>query len=257
MTKLQNLKNEIKKLDNIAVAFSGGVDSSLLLKVAHDVLKDKSIAITIRSPYMSEREINETVEFTEMYGIQHEIMQVGIIDEITTNPENRCYICKMAVFTKLIEKANKLGFTNIADGTNKDDLDEYRPGLKAKSELGVISPLINLSKNEIRDLSRRLKLNTYNKPSYACLLTRLPHNYKFNKNELSLIEKIENFLITNSYKNIRARFDGKYVKLQMGVADMARFITDIKFKEMIKVINSMGKFELVLDLKGLREDVLK
>ncbi|WP_148788745.1 ATP-dependent sacrificial sulfur transferase LarE, partial [Campylobacter concisus] len=187
MTKLEILKNDIKKLGNLAIAFSGGVDSSLLLKVAADVLGENALALTVKSPYMSLREIDEAVEFTKFYGIRHEIFEVSIVDEIKLNPQNRCYLCKKAVFSRLLARAKELGFTNLADGTNKDDLGEYRPGLRAKEELGVLSPLINLRKFEIRELSRELNLSTAEKPSYACLLTRLPYEKEISVSDLNLV----------------------------------------------------------------------
>ena len=158
MTKLEILKNDIKKLENLAVAFSGGVDSSLLLRVAADTLGRRAVAITLKSPYMSGREIKEAVEFTRTYGIRHEILELEAPEAVKNNPQDRCYVCKKAVFTRLIELAKHLGFTNVADGTNLDDLGEYRPGLKAKDELGVLSPLKGLKKSEIRELSRELGL---------------------------------------------------------------------------------------------------
>ena len=241
MTKLEILKNDIKKFG----------------KLANDVLGEKAVAITIKSPYMSAREIDEAVEFCKIYNIKHEILELGILEDITDNPKDRCYICKKSVFAQLMKRACELGFTNIADGTNADDLGEYRPGLKAKDELGVLSPLKNLSKVDIRELSRELNLPTHDKPSYACLLTRLPHGHKFNPSDLALIEKVENLLIKNGYKNIRARFDGKSIKLQMSGIDMARFTADDKFKPIIKEINAMGELQILLDLKGLREEILK
>ena len=228
MTKLEILKNDIKKLENLAVAFSGGVDSSLLLKVAADVLGENALALTVKSPYMSLREIDEAVEFAKFYGIRHEIFEVGIADEIKLNPQNRCYLCKKAVFSRLIARANELGFTNVADGTNKDDLGEYRPGLKAKEELGVLSPLLNLSKFEIRELSR----------------------------ELNLVEAAENLLIKSGYANVRARLDDKKMKLQMPFSSMQSFLNDVKFKSIVKELVALGAAEVMLDLKGLREDVL-
>ena len=154
MTKLEKLKADLRGLGELAVASSGGADSSLLLRAAHDALGERAIGITIRSPYMSSREIAEAVEFARVYGIRHEILELGVAEEIKDNPENRCYLCKKAVFSRLIERARELGFSHVADGTNRDDLGEHRPGLKAKEELGVLSPLINLTKSEIRELSR-------------------------------------------------------------------------------------------------------
>lgn len=256
MTKLEILKSDIKKLGNLAVAFSGGVDSSLLLRVAADVLKENALALTIKSPYMSMREIDEAVEFAKIYGIRHEIFEVGIAEEIKLNPKNRCYLCKKAVFSHLLFRAKEIGFTNLADGTNKDDLGEYRPGLKAKEELGVLSPLINLSKDDIRQMSRELNLPTAEKPSYACLLTRLPHEREIELSDLNLIEAAENLLIASGYANIRARCDRKNIKLQMPFSSMRDFLNDAKFKSVVRQLVALGAAEVTLDLKGLREDVL-
>ena len=256
MTKLEILKNDIKKLENLAVAFSGGVDSSLLLRVAADTLGRRAVAITLKSPYMSGREIKEAVEFTRTYGIRHEILELEAPEAVKNNPQDRCYVCKKAVFTRLIELAKHLGFTNVADGTNKDDLSEYRPGLKAKEELGVLSPLLNLSKFEIRELSRELNLATAEKPSYACLLTRLPHEKEISIDELNLVEAAENLLIKSGYANVRARLDDKKMKLQMPFSSMQSFLDDVKFKSIVKELVALGAAEVTLDLKGLREDVL-
>ena len=256
MTKLEILKNDIKKLENLAVAFSGGVDSSLLLRVAADTLGRRAVAITLKSPYMSGREIKEAVEFTRTYGIRHEILELEAPEAVKNNPQDRCYVCKKAVFTRLIELAKHLGFTNVADGTNLDDLGEYRPGLKAKEELGVLSPLVNLRKFEIRELSRELNLSTAEKPSYACLLTRLPHEKEISVDELNLVEAAENLLIKSGYANVRARLDGKNMKLQMPFSSMQSFLSDVKFKSIVKELVALGAVEVTLDLKGLREDVL-
>ena len=256
MTKLEILKNDIKKLENLAVAFSGGVDSSLLLRVAADTLGQRAVAITLKSPYMSGREIKEAVEFTHTYGIRHEILELDAPEAVKNNPQDRCYVCKKAVFTRLIELAKHLGFTNVADGTNLDDLGEYRPGLKAKDELGVLSPLKGLKKSEIRELSRELGLPTADKPSYACLLTRLPHEKEISIDELNLVEAAENLLIKSGYANVRARLDDKKMKLQMPFSSMQSFLNDVKFKSIVKELVALGVAEVMLDLKGLREDVL-
>ena len=256
MAKLEILKNDIKKLENLAVAFSGGVDSSLLLRVAADTLGRRAVAITLKSPYMSGREIKEAVEFTRTYGIRHEILELEAPEAVKNNPQDRCYVCKKAVFTRLIELAKHLGFTNVADGTNLDDLGEYRPGLKAKDELGVLSPLLNLSKFEIRELSRELNLATADKPSYACLLTRLPHEKEISVSDLNLVEAAENLLIKSGYANVRARLDDRKMKLQMPFSSMQSFLNDVKFKSIVKELVALGAVEVTLDLKGLREDVL-
>jgi len=160
------------------------------------------------------------------------------------------------VFSRLIERARELGFSRVADGTNRDDLGEHRPGLKAKEELGVLSPLINLTKSEIRELSRELSLPTAEKPGYACLLTRLSHGREIDPHELNLIEAAENLLIASGYANVRARCDRKNIKLQMPFSSMRDFLNDAKFKSVVRQLVTLGAAEVTLDLKGLREDVL-
>ncbi|MBE3606157.1 ATP-dependent sacrificial sulfur transferase LarE [Campylobacter sp. RM13119] len=255
-TKLEQLKSEIQNLGKLAVAFSGGVDSSFLLKVAHDVLGENLVAITMHSPYIPAREIKEAKEFTRDFNISHKIITANIPENIKSNPLMRCYMCKTEVFKNIIKTANELGIKHVSDGTNLDDLGEFRPGLRALKELGVMSLLKNFTKKEIRELSFEMGLYTHDKPSYACLLTRLPQDYKFSTDELRLVEKAEDILIQNGYANIRARFDGKSFKLEMPFAHMKNFITDDKFKSIISKLSSLGEFEITLDLKGFRKDVL-
>lgn len=254
--KFEKLKFELAKLDNLAVAFSGGVDSSFLAKVANDALKQKFMAVTIKTDYMSNSEINEAVNFAKKYNINHQILEIKTHKNIKNNPQNRCYVCKKEIFAHIIQTALKIGFTNIADGTNKDDLSEFRPGIKALKELNILSPLINFSKNEIRELSKMLNLQTWDKPSSPCLLTRIPHNYQFSKMDINLVEKIENLLKQNGYLDIRARFNGNDIKLEMSHLEMKLFVQDSNFKNIIKTINDCVKGQILLDLKGIREEIL-
>ena len=254
---MQSLNAQIKKLDNLVLAFSGGVDSAFLAVVASEILGTKFLAVSIKTPYMSEREIAEAVEFAKNHKFRHEILELEIPKEISQNPQNRCYLCKKNLFKNLIKFGQNLGFSNFADGTNKDDLGEFRPGLKAACELGIISPLANFTKAQIREFSADLGLETAAKPSYACLLTRLPHNHKICENELKTVAFVEDLLIENGFDNIRARFDGKSVKIEMPRALMSEFVGSAKFEKIIRKINENPNIdEILLDLKGFRKDVL-
>lgn len=252
--KMQNLKSKIRSFGNLAIAFSGGVDSSFLVFLANDVLGQNALAITIRTPYMSNREITEAVEFAKMHGIRHEIISIETPREIEQNPQNRCYLCKKNLFSVFIKRANELGFSNFADGTNKDDFGEFRPGLKAKAELGVISPLQNLTKSEIRACLRELNLAISQKPSYACLLTRLPLEQKFSQIELDLVESCENLFILHGYENVRARFDGNSFKIELAKADMAKFLKDYKFKNLAK--SKFENYEITPNLENFRGEII-
>ena len=256
MEAIEEVKKGIEGLENLAVAFSGGVDSSLLVYLAHQILGDKMVAMTMRSPYISGREVREAIEFAKTYGIPHEIIDVTVDDAVKTNPEDRCYLCKKAVFTKLIEVGKQMGFSHFADGTNHDDLGEYRPGLRALKELGVISPLTVLRKHQIRYYSKELGLPTGDKPSYACLLTRLPHDYKFTQADLETIEWAENLLIAYGYANVRGRYDGANLRIELPYDSMSELLKNPAFRELIKSLDSRIKGQISLDLRGLRKDVL-
>ena len=187
-SKLENLKNYLRSLGSVAVAFSSGVDSKFLLKVAHDVLGDKAIAVTATSCFFPKRESNEAEEFCKSNGIKQIIVVSDelAIPEIRQNPANRCYLCKKDLFSKLINLAKQNGAAFVCEGSNMDDLGDYRPGLKAVSELDVKSPLreCQLYKEEIRELSKQLGLPTWNKPSFACLASRFVYGEEISEKNL-------------------------------------------------------------------------
>ncbi len=171
--KFERLKEDLKEMKSLVVAFSGGVDSSFLLRVAHDVLGDKVLAVTARSSTYPEREYREAVEFVAQYGIPHRIIVSEELDleGFAENTLNRCYLCKNELFSKMRQIAEAEDYAYVAEGSNHDDLGDYRPGLQAVSELGISSPLrvAGLTKEDIRVLSRELGLKTWDKPSFACL----------------------------------------------------------------------------------------
>ena len=177
--KSLKLDSILKDLNSFVVAFSGGVDSTFLLHRAHMVRKSGIIAITIRTPYIPSREIEEAIDFTRTFGIKHKILDLPFPEMIRKNPVERCYLCKKTIFTELLTFAKENNYQFVIDGTNADDISDFRPGMEALKELGIRSPLLEsgLTKKDIRELSREADLDIWDKPAMACLLTRIPLRY--------------------------------------------------------------------------------
>lgn len=217
--KYAALQEVLHGLGKVAIAFSGGVDSSLLLKVAHDVLGEHALAITARAAMIPAREIREAQETSSSLGARHIIMDVDAlsIDGFAENPPERCYICKTALFSKILERAAAEGYTYVAEGTNTSDLGDYRPGLQALKELEVKSPYLEakMSKADVRDLSRELGLPTWNKPSYACLASRIPYNSTITNENLRAVEAAEDLLIDAGFQQVRCRAHGNLARIEV------------------------------------------
>ena len=242
--KYDGLLRSLGKLDNLAVAFSGGVDSVFLLYAAKEAIGKHVFALTVNSPYIPDWEIEEAKEFAASKGIEHQVVDVPVPEQIKNNPEDRCYLCKTFVFTLLKEIAKHRGFSNIADGTNLDDTKDHRPGMKALEELNVLSPLLKnrFTKNDIRQASREMGLYTWEKPAYACLLTRIPYNTKIKEEMLRRIEKAETYLIELGIRAIRVRAHG----------DLARIETEPRYFEMLSGESQMKKISRQLKRYGFK-----
>lgn len=207
--KFEELKNYLRGLGSVAVAFSAGVDSTFLLKVAHDVLGSKAVAITIKSRVVPGHEMQEAIDFCKSENIRHEILSFDemAVEGFKENPANRCYVCKHAIFSEIIRRALELECNAVCEGSNVDDLGDYRPGLKAIAELGIKSPLREavLTKADIRALSLELKLLTANKPSFACLASRIPYGEQITEEKLKLVECAEQYLQNLGFVQYRVR----------------------------------------------------
>jgi len=253
--KYKNLINYLKELGSAAIAFSGGVDSTFLCKAANEALGEKALAITVVSPYIPKWEIEEAIALAKEIGIKHELLDVPVImEEIRFNPLDRCYICKNSVFTKIKEAAEKGGYEFVVDGTNADDIKDYRPGLRALKELQIKSPLLELgiNKAEIRGFSRKLGLQTWDKPSYACLLSRIPYNEEIKTEDLELIEKAERYIINLGYRAVRVRKHGDLARIELPKQEIEEFVSKGLLEVVSRALKGFGFRYVTLDMEGYR-----
>ena len=254
--KFERLKDILKEAGSGAVAYSGGVDSTFLIKVAHDVLGDNVIAVTARSSTYPIREYNEAKKYIEQFGAKHItiVSEELEIEGFSKNPVNRCYFCKTELFTKVRKEANKFGFKHVFDGSNFDDTSDFRPGMKAAKEQGVISPLklAELTKNDIRELSKQLNIPTWNKPSFACLSSRFPYGKEITVEKLSMVDKAEQFLMDMGFKQLRVRHHDEIARIEVDPDERVRFF-DLEIMNKIgDEFKRIGFKYVTLDIVGYR-----
>lgn len=257
MHNLDKLKNFIRQYNKVAIAFSGGVDSSFLLKAASDALGSENvIAITLKAAVNPEKEVAEAVELAELTGAKHLVIPVDVmsIPGFRENPPDRCYICKKAIFERIIKEAQGYGINTIFDGTNADDVNDYRPGMKALKELGVISPLkeCGLGKSEIRKYSKETGIKTWDKPSMACLASRVPYNEPITEEKLRLVGKAEAMLQAMGFTQFRVRCHGSIARIEIAPEEMAKVLDMSIMKDINDKLKSIGFHYVTLDLQGYR-----
>lgn len=254
--KQTRLKKMIQGLGKVAVAFSGGVDSTYLLKVSHDLLGDDAIAVTLDSAFFPRSEMEEACAFTRKHGIRHHMIQTDVLqmEELRPNPENRCYLCKKNGFSLIKRFAQSLGIDIVADGTNADDAYDYRPGAKAAEELGVQSPLkqAGLTKEEIRELSKEAGLLGYQRPANACLATRIPYGEEVTLDKLEKIERAEGFLHSLNLMQVRVRCHGNLARIELNL-DLLEYVIKKDLREKIaQELKKLGFTYVTVDLNGYK-----
>lgn len=251
--KLQKL---LRDMDSLLVAFSGGVDSTLLVKVAHDTLGERAAAITIDAAFHSRYEIEEAKRIARLIGVRHIMMNAKEmeIEGLALNPPDRCYICKKAVFSCCLDSMREAGFSYLADGSNADDVLDYRPGRRALEELGVRSPLLEagLVKSEIRELSRELGLDTWNKPALACLMTRFPHGEAVTPEKLAMVERCEDFLRGLGFGLFRVRAHGEIARIELADDEIQRIVEPEMRNLVSQEFHASGFRSVTVDLDGYR-----
>ena len=254
--KLELLKNYLGELGSMVVAFSSGVDSTFLLKVAHDLLGDKVLAVTASSKFVPRRELEEAKNFCTNNGIRQIIFEADVLSiaGVKENPPNRCYLCKRSLFTEIkkIAALNNLAF--VVEGSNMDDIGDYRPGLQAISELDIKSPLryVEMYKSEIRELSKAMNLPTADKPSFACLASRFVYGETISPEKLSMVERAEELLRTKDFKQFRVRIHGKLARIEILPADFDRIMQPEIRREIAEKFREFGFDYVALDLQGYR-----
>lgn len=255
--KYEQLLDYLKGLKTAAIAFSSGVDSTLLLKAAKKALgAENIIAVTAKSHSFPGRERNEATDFCKQEGIRHIIIETNEleIEGFCENPKDRCYICKKALFEQFIKVAEEYGMAAVCEGSNMDDLGDYRPGLVAVKELGVKSPLreAGLTKVEIREISKQLSLPTWNKASFACLATRFVYGEYITAEKLAMVDKGEQLLFDMGFTQFRVRIHGDMARIEVPAEDIMRLMKDENRQKIASAFKSYGFSYVSVDMQGYR-----
>ena len=253
--KLQKIRQHIKNLNSVCVAYSGGVDSSLLASLAFEQLGSKAIAITGVSPALAKSLLEEARSQAKWIGIQHLEIETSELDQssYSKNPKDRCFACKKELHKHTTYFSKKLNYKIVFDGVNLDDLEDYRPGIKAAKEAGVLSPLakFEFSKKDIRDISRALGFPWWDKPAQPCLSSRFPYGHQITYKRLKMVEKAEEYIKKGGVSSVRVRCQGSTARIEIPKDELKRFCKDYDFDKLINYFSDLGFNCTSLDLEGL------
>ncbi len=254
--KNTDLRDRLQSIDSLIIAYSGGVDSAFLAAAANDVLGDRALAVTADSPSLAPSELREAVALARQIGLNHRVIKTQEVEreDYQANTSNRCFFCKDELYTHLAGFASTEGYAWVANGTNVDDLGDFRPGQKAAKEYGVISPLVEagLRKVEIRELSHDMGLPTWDKPAQACLSSRIPYGNQVTVEALTRIGKAEEHLRSLGFRQLRVRHHDTVARIEVGPEDFAALLADEVRQDISRHFRSIGYAYVTMDLDGFR-----
>lgn len=258
--KLIAVQNIFQEMGQALIAYSGGIDSTLVAKIAYDVLGQQAIAITAVSPSLLPEELDEAQSQAEIIGIKHELIETEEMNNphYTSNPVNRCYFCKSELHDKLKIIAQERNYPYVIDGVNADDLQDYRPGIQAGQERGVRSPLaeVGITKLEVRELTKLLGLPWWDKPSQPCLSSRFPYGEEITWEKLHRVGRAEIYLRKLGYHNLRVRSDGDTARIELLPEQITDFVVNTNLPEIVEHFQNLGFTYVTLDLEGYRSGKL-